>query len=115
MHVKYRFWPHRDLYPDQHSFLMQAAYFSNAKVLVGPLGAAWTNLLFANVHCRALSWMPEEKGEEAEYSNIAGILGIDLRYIVYSSGVKSIRKFYNHSYQICPKIFQNALLTVLEL
>jgi capsular polysaccharide biosynthesis protein len=102
------------LYPEQHSFLKQVGYFANARVLIGPSGAAWSNLVFSNSRCKALCWMPEELGEFAAFSNIAGILGINLRYILYPSGVKSTGNVYRHSYQIRPDLFQRALDCVLE-
>ena len=102
------------LYPEQHPFLKQAGYFANARVLAGPSGAAWSNLVFTNHRCKALCWMPEELGEFAAFSNIAGILGIDLRYLLYPSGVRATRDVHRHSYQICPDVFQRALDCILE-
>jgi capsular polysaccharide biosynthesis protein len=102
------------LYPDQHSFLKQAGFFANARVLVGPMGAAYSNLVFANPHCKALNWMPEELGEYALFSNISGILGIGLRHLFYSSGIRSTGDCYGHSYQIRPDLFQRALDCVLD-
>jgi capsular polysaccharide biosynthesis protein len=102
------------IHPEQYPFLKQAAFFANARVIIGPLGAAWANLVFASPRCKGLSWMPMEKGEEAAYSNIAGILGIDLQYLVYSSGVQSTMRFYNHSYYICPAAFEKALDRIIK-
>ena len=102
------------IYPDRHSFSEQVCYFANADFIVGPLGAAWSNLIFSNTSCKCLSWLPEEKGEESEYSNIAGILGINLYYIYYKSGVKSIRGFYNHSYRLELTEFRIALESMLH-
>jgi capsular polysaccharide biosynthesis protein len=101
------------LYPERHSFVMQAGFFANARVLVGPTGAAWANLVFSNHHCSGLCWMPEELGEFAAFSNISGIIGMNLRYLFYPSHAKSAGDLYRHSYQIGPDIFRRALDSVL--
>ena len=97
------------LYMEQHSFLQQAGYFANARVLVGATGAAWANLVFANPRSKALCWMPEELDEFSAFSNIAGIVGMDLRYLLYPSGARHPNDIYCHSYRICPDHFQRAL------
>jgi capsular polysaccharide biosynthesis protein len=102
------------LHPEQQPFLKQVGYFANARFLAGPSGAAWSNLVFANHRSRALCWMPEELGEFAAFSNIAGILGVDLRYLLYPSGVRSAGDVYKHTYRICPAIFERALNCILE-
>ena len=94
---------------EEHSFLKQAAYFANAKEIIGPTGAAWSNLVFANEACRALCWIPEELEEFAAFSNIAGIIGLDFRHLTYRSGVINSNDVYGHSYQICPDQFHLAL------
>jgi capsular polysaccharide biosynthesis protein len=101
------------VYPEQHSFMEQVALFYNAQVVIGATGAAWANLVFSGAATKALCWMPEELGEFSCFSNIAGILGVDLRYLFYKSGVKSPRGVYRHSYRICPTAFQDALEIVL--
>ena len=102
------------LYMEQHSFLMQAGYFANARVLMGATGAAWANLVFADCRSKALCWMPEELGEFSAFSNIAGIVGMDMRYLFYESGARNPNDIYSHSYKICPALFQRALNRVVD-
>lgn len=101
------------VFPEQHTFMAQAGFFANARVLIGPTGAGWANLVFADPGCRALCWMPEELGEFAAFSNIAGILGMELRYLLYRSNVKCTQDVYRHSYRICPEAFERALDSII--
>ncbi len=97
---------------EEHSFLKQAAYFANASEIVGPTGAAWGNLVFANEACRALCWIPEELAEFAAFSNIAGIIGLDFRQLTYRSGATNPSEVYGHSYRLCPDQFQLELSAI---
>lgn len=94
---------------EEHSLLKQAAFFANAREIIGPTGAAWSNLVFANKECRACCWIPEELGEFSAFSNIAGIVGLDFRHLTYPSGVRNPSDLYGHSYRICPDQLQMAL------
>jgi capsular polysaccharide biosynthesis protein len=97
---------------EEHPFLKQAGYFANAEAIIGPTGAAWSNLVFANPDCRALCWIPEELEEFAAFSNLAGIVGLDFRHLTYPSGVRSPAEAYGHSYRICPDRLQEILVEI---
>jgi hypothetical protein len=94
---------------EEHSFLKQAGYFANAEMIIGPTGAAWSNLVFASPECHARCWIPEELEGFAAFSNLAGIVGLDFRHLTYPSGVRSSDEAYRHSYRICPDRFQEML------
>ncbi len=47
-------------YPEVMSLSDQARLFSQARVIVGASGAAWTNLLFCSAGVKGLSWLPRE-------------------------------------------------------
>jgi len=80
------------------SFLEQVRMVHHADYIVGPTGAAWTNLIFCRPGAKALCWMAEEFGDFSAYSSIAGIVGVDLRYLTYKAGVHSTRELYSKGY-----------------
>ena len=65
-----------------------------AETIVGPTGAAWANLVFAAPGTRCLCWMAEELRAYAGYSNLAHIVGADMRYVTYATGVKDTAQLY---------------------
>lgn len=97
------------VYLEQHSIFRQAQYFANAEVIIGPTGAAWSNLIFATEGARGLCWMPSELGEFSAYSNIAGILKFELKYLFYKSDLSHAGDFYRKYYNLSPSIFKKAL------
>ena len=72
----------------------------NARVIVGPTGAAWTNLLFCAPGTKALCWMAEEAGDFACYSHIASEMDVDLEYLTYKAGSINSRELYYGQYSI---------------
>lgn len=102
------------VYPEQHSLSMQAGLFANARVIIGPTGAAWSNLVFASRGCRALCWMPAHYRGFATFSNIAGILGVDLRYLMYDCSVRYPNELHRQPYTIPGPQFQTALDSILN-
>ncbi len=71
-----------------------------AKYIIGPTGAAWTNLQYANSGTICLCWMAEEYGDFSAFSNIAHIVGADMYYLRGKTGEKEISKIYKSSYKI---------------
>ena len=71
----------RLVYCDKLSLTEQIRIFSNAKCVVGPSGAAWTNILFCKPNVKALCFMPDIPNKNtADFSNLAHVLSIDMRY-----------------------------------
>lgn len=56
-------------------FLSQMELFASAEVIVGPSGAAWTNLLFASEGTKALYWVPEYFAGTQIWASIGAIGG----------------------------------------
>ena len=83
---------------EAHSFLEQVELMQNAEVIVGPTGAAWTNLLFCSPRTKALCWMATESGEFPVYSTIAKFAGVDLLYMTYISSARSTHDLYSKDY-----------------
>ncbi|MGL4470372.1 MAG: glycosyltransferase family 61 protein [Aeromonas hydrophila] len=90
----------QSIYMEDFSFDEQVAIISKAEIIVGPTGAAWTNILFSSPGTKALCWMADEAGDLSCFSNIASALDIDLTYINYSAGSTDTRKIYYASYSI---------------
>ena len=97
------------LFMEDLSFLDQVRAMRDAKVIVGPTGAAWTNLIFCRPGTKALCWMAEELGDFSPYSSIAGMAGVDMRYITYRAGVRSTRKLHFTSYRVEPAMIEEGL------
>lgn len=88
------------IYFEDIDFCEQVSIMSGAKIVVGPTGAAWTNLIFAKPKTKALCWMAEEIGNFSCFSNLAAISGVDLDYLTYQAGTKNSRELYYHAYDI---------------
>ncbi|MFS2158959.1 glycosyltransferase family 61 protein [Pseudomonas sp. Pseusp122] len=88
------------VYMEELDFSRQVALMANAEVVVGPTGAAWTNILFASQGTRALCWMAEEYGDLSCFSNLADKVGVDLDYIHYAAGTKDSRQLYSKEYSL---------------
>ncbi|WP_394128832.1 glycosyltransferase family 61 protein [Shewanella maritima] len=88
------------VHTEEMTFLEQVALMQQSQYVVGPTGAAWTNLLFANSGTKALCWQAENLANFSCFSNLANIYGVDLAYLTYSTRAKSTRDLFYESYQI---------------
>ena len=88
------------IFMEDLSFLDQVKTAHHADFIVGPTGAAWTNLMFCRPGARGLCWMAEESGDFSAYSSIAAMVGVDLRYLTYRAGVHSTAELYCKDYHI---------------
>ena len=69
--------------PASLGFMQQVAACSQAKVIVAPIGAALANMIFAPKGCKILTLAPYYQGANYYYySNLAGVLGHELHYIL---------------------------------
>lgn len=78
----------------------QIDLMARAQVVVGPSGAAWTNLVFCAPGTKCISWIPSEFDEFAAYSTLASIAGIDLRYVTYLVGVSTTAEVHSADYLV---------------
>ena len=69
--------------PSELSFSEQMALFSSAETLVGPTGAAWANLLFADSDVKALYWTPERFAGGQVWSSLAAVAGASVHELTY--------------------------------
>lgn len=98
-----------NVFMEDLSFLDQIRTCHRADLIVGPTGAAWTNLIFCRPETRALCWMAEELGDFSAYSSIAGVVGVDLRFLTYKAGVRSTGELYCKDYNIDLKMIEKGL------
>lgn len=82
------------------SFSEQVKLINNAEWIVGPTGAAWSNIVFAQESVKCLCWMADEYGDFAAFSTLAKLSGADMRYLRYAAGVSKAKALYNHAYEI---------------
>ena len=73
------------LYLENYDFYEQVSIFNNAEFIAGPSGAAWSNIIFCNSHCKAISWLPKHLSEFSIFSTLAKINDCDMRFIITSS------------------------------
>lgn len=88
------------VYMEDHDVSQQIAIMANAEIIVGPTGAAWTNIIFASAGAKALCWMAQEWGALSCYSNLAAIVGVEMDYIPYQAGTSDSRELYYAPYSI---------------
>jgi capsular polysaccharide biosynthesis protein len=96
-------------YFEELSFAEQVRTVNSAEFIVGPTGAAWTNLIFCRTGTRALCWMASEVDEFSAFSTIAHAVGVDMRYLGYETGVKSAQKIYRQNYSLAPEQVRHGL------
>ncbi len=102
------------VYMEDHEVSYQIAIMANAEIIVGPTGAAWTNILFASKGAKALCWMAEEWGELSCFSNLAALVGVDMQYTSYRAGVSDTRALYFKEYCININIIETWLQRCLS-
>lgn len=105
---KYNFTP---LYCEDLNYDEQRFYFYNADVIIGPTGASWANLLFANDHCKGLIWMPEMVSKRTTFSNLAKLANCDLIHHYFPTDFETWVEFKNDEkpYQLDISAIENVL------
>jgi capsular polysaccharide biosynthesis protein len=90
--LKYKF---KIIYMEDHDIKQQIFLFKNAKYIVGASGAAWSNLIFCNSSCRALTWLPESAKNFPVFSTLANFANVKLFFFnTASSHYKDIHDNY---------------------
>lgn len=75
--MKYDF---KIIYMEEHDIKQQIFIFKNAKYIVGASGAAWSNLIFCNSSCKALTWLPELIQNFPVFSSLANFSNVELSF-----------------------------------
>jgi capsular polysaccharide biosynthesis protein len=69
--------------PETMSFMEQVAACINVKTIVGPIGASMANMIFAPPGCKIILLAPYyDQVSYFYYSNLAGVLGHELHYVL---------------------------------
>lgn len=97
------------VYMEDLSFLEQVRTVHHADVIVGPTGAAWTNLIFCRTDAKGLCWMADKLGDFSAFSNIAGMVGVDLRYVTYKLDAQSTQGLNCKDYYIGLDVIEKGL------
>jgi len=100
------------IYMESLAFNEQVLLFNNADWIVGPTGAAWTNIVFAKDGARCICWMAEEYGEFSAFSTLAKLVGSNLHYITFETGVESTRTLYNKDYRLNIGLLEQSLVNL---
>lgn len=99
--------------PGSMGFAQQVSIFRSASMIVGQVGAALVNTLFSSEGCRILALSPYfEGGNYYFWSNLMGVLGHDLNYIV-GPQVESESHTLHRDYTIDIATFELALQNIV--
>lgn len=94
----------------------QMYIFQESKYIIGPSGAAWTNLIYASPKTKALCWVNQLAKSFTGFSTIAAIVGADLHYFFYEVINETDNVFDIHSnYHLSLSFFEEKLQNFLEL
>lgn len=70
------------IYLEDYSLEEQISIFYQAEFIVGPSGAAWSNLVFCQSGAKGISWLSEELSNFSVFSTLAKIFNCDLKFIL---------------------------------
>jgi len=104
------------VYPEKMSFRDQVAMYASASFLAGPSGAAFANMLFCQPGTQGLTWILPQYDQFCAFSNLAAIVGLDLRYLFVTpdTEVKSSFDAYSATSTLDPSAFEASLAAMLE-
>lgn len=97
---------------DELSFFESVKLFREAEVIIGPHGAAWANLIFANPSAKALLWTWAGEPEDNWYENVAYCSAVDYRQIFYSPNSGSRIDPRVADYYLDPEVFVESLVSL---
>lgn len=101
----------KSVYFEDLNFEEQIITLQNAAYLVGPTGAAWTNLIFAKSGAKGLIWAGSNWGSSSMFSTIAEIVNFDLNYIIFESR----SAIYHEDFNLDVDVFEQNLIKLLNL
>ena len=101
-----------DVLPETLSFADQVRLFAAADVILAETGAALTNLIFAPRSARIVV-LGADRWDLTLFSQLAGVLGQDLRYVAGSPIRGSHPKLYQSRFTLAPAVLEAALAELL--
>jgi hypothetical protein len=104
------------VYPEGKTFREQVQMYAEAQVLLGASGAAFANMLFCQPGARALTWVLPQYDGFCAYSNLAGVVGVTLRYLFATplSDITSSFDAYSAAYSLDAGEFEAALGQIMD-
>lgn len=97
------------LEPDSMSFQEQVVACSNAKIIVGPVGASLVNMIFAAKGCKIVVLAPYyDEANYFYYTNLAGVLGHRIHFVLGRQPCKSRHPMHRDYF-----VDEDALLSAL--
>lgn len=105
------------VFPERMTFREQVAMYAEAEVLLGPSGAAFANVLFCQPGSRSLTWILPQYDEFCAYSNLANVVGMQLRYLFVTPLTEITSSFdaYSAAYSLDATKFERALEGLLDM
>lgn len=100
----------KSIYFEDLNFKEQIETLQNADYIVGPTGAAWTNLIFSKSGAKGLIWAGSNWGNSSMFSTIAKIVDFDLNYIIFESKSTS----YHEDFTLDIDVFERNLIKLLN-
>lgn len=88
-----------EIYMEDYTLIEQIHLFKNARFIVGPTGAAWTNIIFCSSNVKCLCWMAEEQHDFSGFSNLAAYSNVILNYITFQTNEQQ-SKLHSASYNV---------------
>ena len=101
----------RTVFMEDYSLAEQIHIFNMAKIIIGPSGAAWTNLVFAKPGLKAISWIPEIVKFFSAYSTLANLNDSSMEFLLTSS---KDSKDYHGDYHLELDILEKKLISLLD-
>ena len=100
---------------EELSLKEQISLISSAEMIAGPSGASWTNIIFCREGTKCLCWMADGYGDFSTFSNLAMVVGADMRYVTFKTDAKSTRELYTKNYYLEAKKIRKTLDTLLSV
>lgn len=98
------------IYIEDYSFVEQVKLFSNAKLIIAPSGAFFTNLIFCKKNTSIISWLTPNLSDFSVYSTISHLFDLDMNFILAE---QSQNEGIHGEYYLNPNEFRNFLSQAL--
>jgi capsular polysaccharide biosynthesis protein len=89
----------------------QIFLINNAEYIIGPSGAAWTNILFTKPKTKGLTWLSSVWGDFSVYSTMAKHMDFNLNFYIYPQ----ISEDFHEDYTLDLEAFSDQLKKLLLL
>jgi len=99
----------RSIAPERLPLREQLRAFHDARLIVGPNGGAWTNLLFTGPGTRALAFVPAPMAEVSVFSNLAHQVGAHLAFVPYPTEARVTSDLFRASFHVDPEAVRAAI------